>query len=318
MQSLLGIHHVSALTASAAENVRFYTEILGMRLVKKTVNQDSPSMYHLFYADERGNPGTDFTFFEIPNAAKTHTGSQSISQTALRVPTDQAIYFWKKRLTSYEIKVEEPRRKFQRLTLDFVDFEGQRVQLVSDENNQGVEPGKPWITESIPEEYAIRGLGPVKISVKKPEKSHRVLVEVLGFQEAGTFEDQGSKYTVFSTGEGGTGAEVHLVADDSPNERPGRGSVHHVAFRVATSTELEQWAEFIQQKGFANSGIVERYYFQSLYFREPNGILYELATDGPGFESDEPFETLGESLALPPFLEKDRVEIEASLKPIHK
>lgn len=317
MNSIKGIHHVSALTADAKRNLEFYTSILGMRLVKKTVNQDAPSMYHLFYADEKGNPGTDFTFFEIPNAAKTHEGSQSISQTALRVPDDQSIFFWERRLKDFGVSIEAPREKIHRLTLDFKDFEGQRLQLISDENNKGVKPGTPWKHPDIDEKFAIRGLGPVRLSVRKPEKSFRVLTEVLGFRQENSFIDQGTEYAVFSTGEGGSGAEVHVIKDESPMEKAGRGSVHHVAFRVENKEELQQWAEMVQKQGFANSGVVERFYFQSLYFREPNGILYEIATDGPGFESDESFETLGESLALPPFLEEKRSEIEAALKPLH-
>ncbi|SDN34007.1 glyoxalase family protein [Alkalicoccus daliensis] len=317
MKPLKGIHHVSALTASAKNNLYFYTEILGMRLVKKTVNQDSPSMYHLFYADERGNPGTDFTFFEIPHAAKTYKGSQSISLTSLRVPSDKAIYYWEERLSSFQVTVEQPRNKFGRLTLDFEDFEGQRVQLISDETNSGVAGGRPWSGSNVPVHFAIYGLGPVRLSVKKPHKTKFVLEEVLGFQETGSYEDNGENYLVFSTGEGGTGAEVHVMEDLSASERPGRGSVHHVAFRVDDSEELKKWHSLINEKGYANSGIVERYYFESLYFREPNGILYELATDGPGFESDESFEELGKNLALPPFLETKREEIQAALKPLN-
>jgi len=317
MNALKGIHHVSALTANAQENLHFYTSILGMRLVKKTVNQDDTSIYHLFYADERGNPGTDLTFFEIPNAAKTREGTHSISQTALRVPNDDALLYWKDRLDEFSVEHDEIKERNGKQTLDFRDFEGQRLQFISDENNLGVPGGIPWEKSSVPKDKGIIGLGPVRLTVPKPEKTHKVLQDVLGFSETSRYQLDGTDVVVFSTGAGGTGAEVHVQASkDLTAERPGRGSVHHVAFRVETDEELHKWVEHITSLGYMNSGFVERYYFRSLYFREPNGILFELATDGPGFESDESFDTLGENLALPPYFEEQRKEIEAKLKPL--
>lgn len=317
MKLLKGIHHVSAITADAERNLHFYTEILGMRLVKKTVNQDDTSVYHLFYADERGNPGTDLTFFEIPMAGRTYKGTQSISETALRVPDDNALDYWIERLESFKVDHSGIVKRHGRNVLCFRDFEGQRLSFVSDETNSGVAGGIPWERSPVPQDKGILGLGPVQLTVPKPAKTHRILTEVMGFEEAGSYKDGDQNVKVFSTGEGGTGAEVHVGEDSSlPAERPGRGSVHHVAFRVESEEELHKWTEHIQQRGLANSGFVERYYFKSLYFREPNGILFELATDGPGFEGDEPFESLGENLALPPYLEDQRSEIEAKLKPL--
>ncbi|RKL69330.1 ring-cleaving dioxygenase [Salipaludibacillus neizhouensis] len=317
MKSLKGIHHVSALTANAQDNLHFYTEILGMRLVKKTVNQDDTSVYHLFYADERGNPGTDLTFFEIPHAAKNREGTQSISQTALRVSSDETLNYWLERFVEYNVDNSGIQERYGRKVIDFKDFEDQRLQLISDETNSGVEGGIPWEKSPVPQEKGIIGLGPVRLSVPRPEKTHKVLTDVLGFQQHTTYQLNGDEVTVFSTGKGGTGAEVHVHATkDMPRERPGRGSVHHVAFRVESEEELLKWVTHIQSLGYMNSGFVERYYFRSLYFREPNGILFELATDGPGFEGDEPFEKLGENLALPPYFEDQREEIEAKLKPL--
>ncbi|WP_416150530.1 ring-cleaving dioxygenase [Salipaludibacillus sp. HK11] len=318
MKPIKGIHHVSALTANAQDNLHFYTSILGMRLVKKTVNQDDTSVYHLFYADERGNPGTDLTFFEIPHAARTHEGTQSISQTSLRVPNDDSLHYWIRRFDEFNVSYKGIQELNGRKTINFVDFEGQRLQLISDENNVGVVGGVPWDKSPVPQEKGIVGLGPIQLTVPRPEKTHRVLTEVLGFSETTRYVIDESEVVVFSIGEGGTGAEVHVKASDNlPNERPGRGSVHHVAFRVENVDELRNWVEHIQSLGMMNSGLVERYYFQSLYFREPNGILYELATDGPGFEADEPFESLGENLSLPPYFEDQRKEIEAKLKPLN-
>ncbi|WP_078596758.1 ring-cleaving dioxygenase [Evansella clarkii] len=320
LKPLLGQHHVSAITADAERNYHFYTKIMGMRLVKKTVNQDSTSMYHLFYADERGNPGTDLTFFEIQNAGRTYPGTNSITGTSLRVSDDAALEYWLRRFEDFQVEHDGIERVGGRAQINFRDFENQRLLLVSDEMNKGVPGGKPWEKSPVPGEFAIIGLGPVQLTVSRPERTAKVLTEILGFRETESISAEGAEektIRVFQTGEGGTGAEVHLIEEaDKPRERPGRGSVHHVAFRVESESELRKWTEYITQAGFSNSGFVERYYFKSLYFREPNGVLIELATDGPGFESDEPFEELGENLALPPFLESRRVEIEKSLKPL--
>ncbi|MCE7791978.1 ring-cleaving dioxygenase [Salipaludibacillus sp. CUR1] len=317
MKELKGLHHVSALTADAQENLFFYTAILGMRLVKKTVNQDETSMYHLFYADERGNPGTELTFFEIPQAGRTYAGTHSISQTALRIPDDEALHYWLERFDKFKVVHEGINTVNGRKAISFRDFEGQRLQLISDETNTGVEGGTPWEKSPVPQKRGIIGLGPVQLTVPRPEKTHHVLTEIMGFSQQGKYKLNSQEVTVFSTGKGGSGAEVHVVENNALSaERPGRGSVHHVAFRVENEEELQKWVTYIQSRGFANSGLVERYYFRSLYFREPNGILFELATDGPGFEKDEPFETLGEKLSLPPYIENRREEIEAKLKPL--
>ncbi|KAF4323907.1 hypothetical protein G195_001860 [Phytophthora kernoviae 00238/432] len=269
-----GLHHVSALTAHAAENYGFYTNVMGLRLIKKTVNQDDVSVYHLFYGDEKGNPGTELTFFEIPMAGQTREGVNSISATSLRVRSDAALTYWQQRFDEFEVPHGEITERGGRATLSFTDFEGQRLILVSDEHNTGVAGGKPWDQSPVPAEYGIVGLG-------------------------------------------GSGSEVHVEErNDLAQERPGRGSVHHVAFRVDNEEELKQWVERVHNFRFPNSGFVDRFYFRSLYFREPNGILFELATDGPGFDTDEELAHLGESLALPPFLEGRRAEIESKLKPL--
>ncbi|SDP58816.1 ring-cleaving dioxygenase [Halobacillus aidingensis] len=310
---LKGIHHVSAITANAKRNYDFYTNVMGMRLVKKTVNQDAPSMYHLFYADEKGRPGTDLTFFEIHRAGHTYPGTRSISTTSLRVKSDEALEYWKKRFEEHSVEQDDIKERLGRKTLSFRDPEGQRLILISDENNSGVEAGKAWAHSSVPEEYGITGLGPVHLTVNEAAKTEKVLTELLGFRKKGSYE----QWDVYETGEGGTGAEVHVEEkpDEQP-EKPGRGSVHHVAFRVNNEDELKKWHEIIQAAGYPNSGLVDRYYFKSLYFREANHILFELATDGPGFATDEDIDHLGESLALPPFLEHKRQEIEEDLTPL--
>ena len=315
-----GIHHVSALTAAAPENFAFYTKVLGLRLIKKTVNQDDISVYHLFYGDERGNPGTELTFFEIPMAGRNRDGNNSISATSLRVPNDRALEYWKRRFDEHKVEHEEIRERAGRLTLGFRDFEGQRLILVSDEDNRGVPSGNPWKKSPIPAEYAITGLGPVRLTVPDAEPTSAVLTELMGFRRKGQYpsEVEGQlDIIVYETGEGGTGAEVHVEErNDLPHERLGRGGVHHVAFRVEDEEELRAWINRINSVKLPNSGFVDRFYFRSLYFREPNGILFELATDGPGFATDEHLDHLGESLALPPFLEPKREQIESMLKPL--
>ncbi|MGM7681116.1 ring-cleaving dioxygenase [Cytobacillus sp. Hm23] len=321
LRPLKGNHHVSAITANIKENYNFYTKTLGLRLVKKTINQDDTSIYHLFYADERGTPGTDLTFFEIPNAGRTYKGTNSITLTALRVKNDDSLTYWKERFEQLGVDHDEISHHSGRATLSFRDVEGQRLVLVSDENNEGVQGGKPWDKSPVPVEHGIVGLGPITLTVANAESTARFLTDILGFRETRSFpsytKEQDTNIRVFESGEGGTGGEVHLEErSDLPIERPGRGSVHHLAFRVEDREELNKWVKRLTESRVANSGFVERYYFGSLYFREPNGILFELATDGPGFESDESFETLGEKLALPPFFEGQRESIEKKLKPL--
>lgn len=316
---LEGIHHVSAITANADKNHDFFTRILGMRLVKKSVNQDSTSSYHLFYADAVGTPGTDMTYFDIPMAGRTYAGVSSISNTALRVKSEAALAYWMERFTDHGVPHGEIEEIFGRSALTFQDFEGSRLMLVVDDGT-GIEYGIPWTKAGIPEEFAIVGLGHVRLTVRKNDKTAKVLTEILGFSQIGAYSPQipGMKdILVFSTGKGGPAGEVHLEErTDLPVERPGRGSVHHVAFRVKTYEEYSKWNDYLRSNGFMTSGEVDRYYFKAIYFREPNGILFELSTDEPGFATDEPMETLGEKLALPPFLEPKREQIEASLRPL--
>ncbi|MFC4559963.1 ring-cleaving dioxygenase [Virgibacillus kekensis] len=318
---LKGIHHVSAITANAKNNYQFYTDVLGMRLVKKTINQDDPSVYHLFYADEIGNPGTDLTFFEIPNAGNTYPGFSSISGTSLRVPDDRALEYWEKRLDEHQVDHDGISEQYDRKVIHFRDPEKQRLTLISDETNTGVPGGQPWKDSSVPADKGIIGLGPSKLTVQNPEPTIHVLTNVLTFKKTSSYPSpiEGQEdIQVYTTGEGGTGAEIHLeIRNDLTRERPGRGSVHHVAFRVENEAELAEWRKKLQSERLPNSGLVDRYYFKSLYFREPNGILFELATDGPGFATDEDPEFLGESLALPPFFEDRRKEIENNLNPLN-
>ncbi len=310
-----GLHHLTAVTAQAADNVRFYTETLGMRLVKKTVNQDDTSAYHLFYGDGAGSPGSDITFFDFP-AARERRGTHSITRTGLRVAGPDTLDWWWSRFAELDIRHDSPAERNGRLTLDFEDPEGQRLALVDD---GGAGEAHPWERSPVPAEYQIRGLGPVTLSVPRLEPTERVLLDVLGMEKTGEYPVPGSAEDtthVYAMGSGGPAAELHVAVEpDLPPVRPGAGGVHHVAFRIPDA-DYERWAEHLVTLSLPNSGPVDRFYFRSLYFREPNGILFELATESPGFTADEPLESLGEKLSLPPFLEPRRATIEARLKPL--
>ncbi len=314
--ALHSIHHLTAVTARAADNLAFYRDVLGMRLVKKTVNQDDVRAYHLFYADGRGSPGTDLTFFDWAAAAPERRGTHSIVRTALRVDgSEAALGFWRRRLLDAGVEVGEVVDLDGRRTLPFEDPEGQRLALV-DDGAQG--PAHAWEEGPVPAAYQIRGLGPITLSVPDPRPTATVLVEVLGMRPEREYRlASGHRVLVVAMGDGGPSAEVHLaVQPDLPPVRPGAGGVHHVALRTPDDDQHRAWLERLTSHRVPNSGLIDRFYFRSLYFREPNGILFEIATDGPGFDVDEPFDRMGETLALPPFLEPRRADIEANLRPL--
>lgn len=312
---LTGIHHLTAITANAPENLRFYTRTLGLRLVKKTVNQDDTSAYHLFYADGLASPGTDLTFFDWP-VGRERRGTHSVSRTGLRVGSLDTLKWWKDRFAVLKVKASEIRVVGSRQTLDFEDDEGQRFRLTVDESGA---PSHPWEKSPVPGEHQIKGLGPITMSVPEIASTEAILVQVMNMTKAAQYPspDGTGEVHVFTMGDGGPAAELHVAVEpDLPAAHQGAGAVHHVAFRVPDVEALHAWTERIHGFRVPSSGEVERYYFRSLYFREPNGVLFELATDGPGFAVDEPLDKLGESLSLPPFLEPRREQIESRLKPL--
>jgi glyoxalase family protein len=312
---LAGIHHLTAVSARIRDNHRFYTEVLGMRLVKRSVNQDDVSAYHLFYADAVGTPGTDLTFFDWSVPSETR-GTRSITRTHLRVADAEALEYWTTRFTERGVRAERVGERDGRLTLDFEDPEGQRLALVAD---GGAGVAHPWDRSPVPAAHQVRGLGPILMSVPMLAPTDEVLQKVAGMEPVRDYpHPDNSAYTVhvYAMGPGGPGAELHVaVQPDLRVVRPGAGGVHHVAFR-SRDEDYDAWADRLNTLGVPNSGKVDRFWFRSLYFREPNGVLFEIATEGPGFAVDEDPATLGEKVVLPPFLEQDRDAIVANLKPI--
>lgn len=314
---LTGFHHLTAVTADAPGNHAFYTQVLGLRLVKKTVNQDDVSAYHLFYADGQASPGTDLTFFDWP-VGRELRGTHSIVRTGLRVRGEASLRWWEQHLAALRIPHQPVAERDGHLVLDLEDAEGQRLSLVAD---GGTGVGHPWSRSPVPEPHQILGLGPVMISVPRLGPTDRVLTTVMNMHRDREYRigSDGSAVVVqvYVMGGGGLSCELHVALEPKRDPaRPGAGGVHHVAFRTPDVGAYEAWNERLHAAGVASSGPVDRHYFRSLYFREPNGILFEIATDGPGFAVDEPMETLGEHLALPPFLEPRRAEIERGLKPL--
>ncbi|MDQ0227925.1 ring-cleaving dioxygenase [Metabacillus niabensis] len=313
MNQLKGLHHVTAITSSAEKIYEFFTYVLGLRLVKKTVNQDDIQTYHLFFTDDVGSPGTDMTFFDFPGIPKGVHGTNEISKTSFRVPDDRALEYWVKRFDKYDVKHTGIKVQFGKKTLSFVDFDEQQYQLISDENNKGVAAGTPWQKGPVPLEFAITGLGPIFVRTSYFDYFKELLVKVFNMTEVA---EEGS-FTLFEMGEGGNGAQVIVEYNTVlPQARQGYGTVHHTAFRVDERADLDAWQQHLQSFQLPNSGFVDRYFFGSLYTNVAPSILFELATDGPGFTGDEPYETLGEKLSLPPFFEAKRDQIEKLVRPI--
>ncbi len=322
---LHGLHHVTAVTGNAPGNLSFYTRVLGLRLVKKTVNQDDTSAYHLFYSDAKGTPGLDMTFFDWPRTGPDQRGTDAIVNTQFRVNGRAALDYWADRFDRLGVwhgPIDRAWLGNDRAVMAFEDAEGQRLALVDDGGalaETEAWPGAPG--DEVPAEFALRGFHGVGLSVPRLDRVEPILSRVLGFQELDrrphpTLPEQ--QMIVYGMDGGGPGREVTLVVEpDAPRAWLGRGGVHHVAFRLRDAEEQQRWADYLLNAGVRHSGVIDRFYFKSLYFRISNGILFELATDGPGFASDEDPAHLGEALALPPFLEPRRAQIEAGLRPLN-
>lgn len=312
MHHIPGHHHISMLTKNAPLNHEFYQKKLGLRRVKKTVNQDNPSMHHLFYGDLTGSAGTELSFFEMPAAGRTVRGTNAITQIGLLVPSSASLKYWKKRFEQLGVTHRDITMYAGREALPFEDPEGLRLFLI---NHNGAEVPAGWAAwegSTVDRAHRILGMGTVEITVRHLDTMAVTLTKVLGYVEVSRLEHE----AIYQSVKGQALGEIVVKEQDGPNEKPGRGSVHHLAIRVNDKEELAYWNETVSQHGFQSTGIIDRFYFKSLYFRETNGILFEMATDGPGFTADSTVEELGKQLDLPPFLEAKRAEIEAGLTPI--
>ena len=297
---LEGIHHISAITGDASGNVEFYSGVLGLRMVKKTVNQDEPKIYHLFYGDEHGSPGMDLTFFEYPGAAPGIAGAGMVHRIVWRVASQQTLEFWRERLAAHGVQPE-----LAGASLLFSDPEGLEHELVHEPTD---DDPLSALSPEIPAEHALQGFSGVRAYSSQPVRSERLLSQALGFtrREGEHWEvrgdDRGSFY-------------AYDPAPPELNRRQGAGTVHHVAF-ASRMEELPAWREAVKEAGAQPTDVVERFYFKSVYFREPSGVLFELATMGPGFAVDEDERSLGERLSLPPPFESLREELERTLAPL--
>lgn len=294
MHTSQGLHHITAIASDPQQNVDFYTQILGLRLVKLTVNFDDPSSYHFYYGDTSGEPGTILTFFSWPGAQRARSGQGVVETTHLRAPLG-ALPFWFERLQKAGVAVEHAENAVR-----FADFDGLRFEILEDDTPERI---APW-TKTIREEHALSGMAGVSLRVGTIEPTAAVLEDELGFRREGN--------TFFSA----TGDFVRLIAASTPRATMGSGGVHHVAFRCQSEEEQRDWLADLRASGFGASPVMDRDYFRSIYFREPSGILFEIATDAPGFAVDEPLESLGSALRLPAQYEKYRTEIARNLAPL--
>jgi len=307
-EQIPGVHHVTAMAGDAQTNYEFYTDVLGLRLVKRSINQDDPSTYHLFYADSEGTPGTSMTFFPFDGVPSGSVGAGQVGVTAFRVP-EGSLDYWTDRLDDHDVAREEPVDRFGERVLPFEDPDGLPLELV-----EGDDAAAPW-TEAVPEEYAIRGFHGVALLVRDVDPTAELL-ETMGYER--TQEDD-ERVRFVSSGE--LGAVVDLIPTQQAG-RQGYGTVHHVAFRTPTDADQEAWRETFVDMGFEPTPVIDREWFHSVYFRggtrEANtgGVLFELATHEPGYTVDEPLEELGSSLVLPPKFEGRREAIEANLPPL--
>jgi glyoxalase family protein len=308
---IVGLHHVTAIAGDPQTNVDFYTIVLGLRLVKRTVNFDAPDTYHLYYGDEVGRPGTILTFFPWPGAPRGRRGSGQVIVTSFSIP-EQSAGYWRDRLLAHHVEVHGPVRRFQENVLTLHDPDGLQLELVA---HASVQMDRVWRGGPVPGEHAVRGFYAVTVCAADEERTARLLKETMGFREGGS--EQNRQRFVAADGSQ-NGARVDIVT------RPGRprgvvavGTIHHIAFRVPGDRDQLDWRARLVDADLDVTPPIDRQYFHSIYFREPGGVLFELATDPPGFTIDESIDALGTHLELPPWLEDTRSQIEAVLPPIH-
>ncbi len=309
MSEISGIHHVTAITGNAQANLDFYTHVLGMRLVKKTVNQDVPDTYHLFYADADGNPGTDLTFFPWADSPPVQDGIGLAMEFSLAIPS-ASVPYWRARLSDFGVTIEAESVRHSERTLAIRDPFGQPVALVATDDARAF---AAWDRSPVPAEHQIRGLQAVRLCERDLALTENFLVNVLGFRAMGV-EDGWHRYGV---GDGGSGRHLDIrEIRDGTRGRWGVGGIHHVAWRVADDAAQLAVRARVEAAHRRPTEVIDRFWFHSVYFLEPGGVLFEVATDGPGFTIDESAESLGETLVLPPWLEPERTKIESELPPL--
>lgn len=303
-----GIHHVTAIASDPQRNVDFYTKVFGLRLVKQTVNFDAPNVWHLYYGDEHGSPSSILTFFPWPGVVKGKEGSGLTTATAFSVPPE-SIGFWHERAKALGIDVSVPMTRGDSEVLTLFDYDGMRLELVATSGD--TRSGWDGVSD-IPAEHAVRGLHAVTLSERLIDPTAGMLTGLLGMKLSGESSESAS----FAMGQGASGARVLVEGGIVDRGLQAGGTVHHVAFSAPNLATMELWQQELSSKGVQVTQVMDRQYFKSIYFREPGGVLFEIATDDPGFETDEPLLELGRSLKLPPWLEPSREQIEAGLPQI--
>jgi glyoxalase family protein len=311
MTQILGHHHISMMTKSGDANTDFYQNILGLRRAKVSVNQNNPDMYHLFFGDKTASPGIDLTFFENQKLGQTHRGTNAVTRIGLIVDKEDSLTYWQDRFDEFGVIHSGRTTYTQRPAILFEDFEGLRLALIVGDGQQA-DFWESWEESSVPYDHQIRGMAVVEWTVESLQASKQVLVDLFTYQQVYHTENT----ALFQAQEGKMNGESLLVEQDGPKEKPGKGSVHHIAIRVEDKQALDYWQERITDFGFKVVARHDRFYFESLYFREANGIMIELATDDPGFTVDRAVEDLGKELDLPPFLNDQRQAIMEKLNPL--
>jgi glyoxalase family protein len=308
--NISGLHHVTAIASDPQPNLDFYVELLGLRLVKRTVNFDDPGTYHFYFGDAIGTPGTILTYFSWPGARRGRHGSSEVTATAFTIPPGSAGY-WLERLKGFRVFAERAPSRFGEEVIRFADPDGTMMELIESVPSNLV---VPWSESPVPAEHAIRGFHSVSLSLQNSQKTAELISQIFGYQPV---QEAERRSRFIASGDAGIGRTIDLVSvPDTHEGLIAAGSVHHVAFRVPDDEQQIAWRENLMSLGYKVSPVMDRTYFHSIYFREPGGVLFELATDPPGFTRDEPAEELGANLRLPSWLEKTRPQIEKMLPKI--
>jgi catechol 2,3-dioxygenase-like lactoylglutathione lyase family enzyme len=309
--SITGLHHVTAIASDPQRNLDFYVGLLGLRFVKRTVNFDDPASYHFYFGDARGTPGTILTFFSWPGARRGIRGAGQIEAIAFAVPPN-SVGYWLDRFKEHHVPAEKTSGRFGEEVIRFADPDGLLVELIASNSTSGLEL---WSDSTVPVEHSLRGFHGVSATLEGYEQTAKLLTETFGYR---LVEQAGNRFRFAAPGEAEVGKTIDLLClPDGSSGRVAVGSVHHIAFRARNEQEQLQWREQLVDLGYNVTPVIDRIYFHSIYFREPGGVLFEIATEPPGFTIDETIEELGTGLRLPPWLESARSQIEKILPPIH-